>query len=269
MGKSALSNDDIHRIYDAAIAVGLSRHQDALLAGLPPAFVASLPQDHASGAQLFSTLHTLNTATLADGTLPLRVWLTNAVKLAGGRAEQRVFEQALADAGWGAPPPKGGSASGQHAAAGVVPGSPRPQKLFVSYSHADKEWLERLRVHLKPLDRAGKIDFWDDTRIPHGAKWRQEIQKALDAASIAVLLVSADFLASDFVASEELPKLLHAEAQRGLRVIPIIVGPCLFNDMPALSEFQAANPPDKPLSSMSKHAQDEVFLRVAQAIGKP
>jgi hypothetical protein len=81
-----------------------------------------------------------------------------------------------------------------------------------------------------------------------------------------VLLVSADFLASDFIASDELPELLQAETQRGLRIIPVIVSPCLFSSTPILCDYQAANDPKRPLSALSKHEQDEVFLRVAQTI---
>lgn len=72
-------------------------------------------------------------------------------------------------------------------------------KVFISYSHADKEWLERLRRHLKPLDREGRLECWDDTHIRPGDDWKQEIQNALDTAQVAVLLISADFFASDFI----------------------------------------------------------------------
>lgn len=72
--------------------------------------------------------------------------------------------------------------------------SERP-RVFVSYSHNDREWLERLRVHLKPL--RGQIDLWDDTRIKPGAVWYEEIKRGLEGARAALLLVSADFLASD------------------------------------------------------------------------
>ena len=74
----------------------------------------------------------------------------------------------------------------------------------MSYSHEDRPWLERLRVHLRPLERAGLVDLWDDRRIKPGTRWRDEIRNAMAEARIAVLLVSADFLASDFIASNEL-----------------------------------------------------------------
>ena len=71
--------------------------------------------------------------------------------------------------------------------------------VFVSYSHRDEKWLERLQVHLKPLVRAGDIDLWDDTQIRSGEDWKAKIDQALGSARFAVLLVSADFLASDFI----------------------------------------------------------------------
>ena len=64
-----------------------------------------------------------------------------------------------------------------------MPSSPSTRtKVFISYSHADKEWLDRLKRHLKPLVREGNLDCWDDTRIRPGDDWKKEIQDALDAA---------------------------------------------------------------------------------------
>ena len=96
--------------------------------------------------------------------------------------------------------------------------------IFVSYSHRDRPWLDRLYVHLKPFERNGRLELWNDEKIAPGAQWRQEIEQAIDRAAASVLLVSADFLASDFVAVHELPRLLK-KADRA-RVLPIIVAPC-------------------------------------------
>jgi len=138
-------------------------------------------------------------------------------------------------------------------------------QVFVSYSHRDKKWLERLQVHLKPLVRAGDIDLWDDTRIQPGTDWKAEIDRALVSARVAVLLVSADFLASDFVQDQELPVLLEAAEQRGTRILPVIVSHSLFTNSP-LGRFQAVNAPDKPLEQLSKAGRDKALSDLARAI---
>lgn len=138
-------------------------------------------------------------------------------------------------------------------------------QVFISYSHADTEWLKRLQVHLRPLEREGKVECWDDTRIKPGTKWREEIRQALASAKVAVLLVSADFLASDFIAAEELPPLLAAAEAEGAVILPLIVSPCRFRNT-SLAPFQAVNPPDKPLIKLSRAEQEEYFVRVAEVI---
>jgi bifunctional DNase/RNase len=138
-------------------------------------------------------------------------------------------------------------------------------KVFISYSHKDRRWLDRLQVHLKPLQRLGVVDAWDDTRIRLGADWRTEIRKALASAKVAVLLVSADFLASEFIATNELPPLL-AQVQAGGAVLPVVVSPCRFSETSEISRYQAANDPSKPLNSLSRHKQEEILVRVSRSV---
>lgn len=141
-----------------------------------------------------------------------------------------------------------------------------PVKVFVCYSHADSVWLERLQVHLKPLQREYKIDIWDDSRLKPGSKWRDEIREAVNKANVAILIISADFLASDFIVTNELPPLLKAAEEEGALILPIIVSPSLFNRNQDLSQFQSVNPPSKPLLSLSDAEQEGVFLQVAEAV---
>ena len=137
-------------------------------------------------------------------------------------------------------------------------------KIFVSYSHKDKEWLERLQVHLKPLERDGTIDLWDDTRIKTGDHWREKIRQAIKSSQAAVLLLSADFRASDFIATDELPPLLKAAEDKGLLILPVIVKP--FLETPIINQFQAVNPEAKPLIDMKKGEREALFVKLARDI---
>lgn len=148
----------------------------------------------------------------------------------------------------------------------VATKSDKPPTVFVSYSRQDARHLKRLQVHLSALERVHAIDVWDDTRIAAGAHWREEIQSALARADIAVLLVSADFLASEFVTTVELPVLLAAENRRGMRVMMVLLSPCNLEVYRSLSQFAAVNDYAKPLSALSRHKCEEVWTRLSVEI---
>lgn len=137
---------------------------------------------------------------------------------------------------------------------------------FVSYSHTDRACLDRMRVHLRPLEKQGLLNAWSDTQIKAGDKWREQVEVALDAAAIAVLLISADFLASDFIIDNELPPLLAAAEKRGTRILPVILKPCRFIRDKHLSSFQALNAPEQPLLSLPEVEQEAVWDSLARAI---
>lgn len=143
-----------------------------------------------------------------------------------------------------------------------------PPKVFISYSHKDSDALERLKVHLTPQERAGLVDRWDDTRIQSGQDWNVEIKRALDAANIAVLIVSADFLASDYIHKNELPPLLDAAEKEGLIVMSVILKPCRFTQTASLAQYQSVNPPDRPWSALNAHEREMLWLKVTEDIDK-
>lgn len=140
------------------------------------------------------------------------------------------------------------------------------RSVFISYSHQDRDFLDRLLVHLKPLERDGLIDLWVDARLRAGDKWKKEIEKALRKARVAVLLVSADFLASDFITDNELPPLLRNAEEQGTRIIPVIVKPCRFVRDKNLRHFQAVNDPKSALILLNAGEQESYFDIVAAEI---
>jgi len=138
-------------------------------------------------------------------------------------------------------------------------------QVFISYSHKDKGWLEKLQIHLAPLQREGTIAVWADTAIKPGQIWKEEIEKALERAKVAVLLVSPDFLASKFIAENELPPLLEANKTEGLTILWIPVRASHYRRT-AIAAYQAAHDPAKPLSGMSRARQDSALVKIVEAI---
>ncbi|HEX8130268.1 MAG TPA: toll/interleukin-1 receptor domain-containing protein [Pyrinomonadaceae bacterium] len=139
-------------------------------------------------------------------------------------------------------------------------------KVFISYSHEDEDWLNRLRVHLRPLEREYDVEIWDDRKIRAGSKWREEIEDAISSAKVAVLLISASFLASDFIATDELPPLLEAAKKEGATVLPVIISPSRFSRTNSLCQFQAINSPSAPLIDLPRGEQEAILEKVAEAI---
>ena len=89
-------------------------------------------------------------------------------------------------------------------------------QVFISYSHKDVEWMERFSTHLKAIGQTGRLKTWTDHQIEPGQDWRAEIEAAMARASVALLLTSADSLASEFIQKEEIPTLLKKHQNEGL-----------------------------------------------------
>lgn len=139
-------------------------------------------------------------------------------------------------------------------------------KVFVSYSHADNEYLVDIQRHFKPF--LSKIDYWDDSKIRPGQKWKEEIKKAIDNTKIAILLVSTDFLGSEFIATNELPPLLKAAEEDGAVILILILKPCLFEEFPELNQYQAMNPPSRTVLRMTYEEKEELFVNLVRQTKK-
>lgn len=100
-------------------------------------------------------------------------------------------------------------------------------RVFVSYSHADEAWKERVVRQLRVLEPEGVLEVWDDREIAGGDDWASAIEAAMASARVALFLVSASFLTSRFIGETEVPRMLARRRGEGLRVIPVILSPCL------------------------------------------
>lgn len=138
-------------------------------------------------------------------------------------------------------------------------------RVFISYSHVDREWRERLRTMFEPFCRARNIPVWDDTEIRSGDRWEDEIKKGLASAKVAVLLVSPDFLNSKYVSERELPSLLKAAEHEGLRILCVVVRHSAVNET-GLGVYQAANDPSAPLDSLSPSDAEKELLSICGRI---
>jgi hypothetical protein len=139
-------------------------------------------------------------------------------------------------------------------------------KIFISYSHKDAIWLQRVRVHLKRLERHFAIEAWDDTHITPGSIWKEEIKRAIASCRVAVLLISEDFIASEFIDTAEIPPLLIAAREDGAVILPLVLKPSSISEDPNLSQFQAVNDVARPMINLSEGEQEEVLVKLGKTI---
>jgi hypothetical protein len=142
-------------------------------------------------------------------------------------------------------------------------------KLFFSYSHKDELLRDELAKHLIQLKRDKIITTWHDRDITAGTDWAEAIDENLNTANIILLLVSSDFLASDYCYDIEMQRAIERHNNQEARVIPIILRPCDWHSAP-FGKLQAL--PISPGAGATPVTewdnQDKAFLAIAQGIRK-
>jgi tetratricopeptide (TPR) repeat protein len=152
------------------------------------------------------------------------------------------------------------------ASQGDIMTTPAAPTVFVSYSHRDETWKNKLLPQLKALEQAGRIAVWDDRKIDGGDKWYPEIVAAMEQAVVSVCLISSDYLASDFCVKEEVPYMLERRERDGMVLIPVLLRPCAWKAFKWLKEIQMLPRDGKSIVVDFKDIEDAVFADVAELI---
>jgi GUN4-like/TIR domain len=139
--------------------------------------------------------------------------------------------------------------------------------VFLSYSRKDKDMLDKLITHLAALRRTGKITTWHDRDIEAGSEWEPELLRQLDTADIILLLISADFMASDYCYGKELQRAIERHDRKEARVIPVILRPCDWNipEIP-FSKLNVLPSDAEPIVSSKWQYYDEALAIVTRGI---
>lgn len=135
-------------------------------------------------------------------------------------------------------------------------------KVFISYSHKDSTVVERLKTHLAPLKREGLIDAWYDRDITAGSSLDDEIRRQLDASDLVLLIISPDFIASDYCFDIELRTAREKSARDELKIVPVIAEPCDWHG--TLGDIKAVPKDGKAISDWV--SQNTALLDVVQEL---
>jgi len=150
----------------------------------------------------------------------------------------------------------------------------RPHRVFLSYSHTDSNLLNRLRMHLSPLRRMKNVESWSDQELLPGDQWDELIKDNLGRADIIILLLTADFIASDYIWNVELKEALKKSAAKKVRLIPILLQPLdygalrLDDQLKVLldNEMIPKNDSQKLVPVTLWQNQEEAFAKIAARV---
>ncbi len=144
----------------------------------------------------------------------------------------------------------------------LPPKSYTTKKVFISYSHHNIIWLSRLQTHLGILKRSNKIETWTDLEIIPGEEWEKSIHDAIENADVFILLLSVDFISSNYIWEIELKRIFETYKNKNKRVIPIMIEPMDMFGLPGVNIIEENN-----LSSI--HIQDFQIIPNQNGLLKP
>jgi tetratricopeptide (TPR) repeat protein len=147
----------------------------------------------------------------------------------------------------------------------MLPSTAMPISIFYAYAHQDESFRHELEKHLSLLHRQGQIIAWHDRHIIPGSNWAQDIDTHLDSASVILLLISTDFLASDYCYGVEMERALQRHKDNEAQVIPILLRPVGLGGTP-LAYLQALPTDAQPISTWEN--SDQAWLDVVNGIKK-
>ncbi len=137
-------------------------------------------------------------------------------------------------------------------------------KIFVCYSHVDKNRKDRLLTHLAPLE--ADFELWTDRKIQAGENWESAIETALATATLAIMLVSADFLSSKFIRNKEIPPLLERRKKEGMDLLPILAKDCAWRAVPWLDAIEMRPLDAKPVWRSGGRYIDYELARIVEEL---
>lgn len=140
-----------------------------------------------------------------------------------------------------------------------------PIKVFISYARQDEVFKDELIKHLSPFIKNKTIEIWNDALIMPGENWQDEIRTAIQEAHIILLLISADFMASDYIYDTEISNVLDKSRKRETVIIPIIIRPTNYSSL-EISKYQALPRDGKPVSTWSN--RDEAWVDITNQLNK-
>lgn len=142
-----------------------------------------------------------------------------------------------------------------------------PVEIFLCYAHEDSTYVRKLKKHLTPLQRENLISVWHDVNISPGAEWEREINTHLNTAGIILLLISPDFMASDYCFSVEMQRAMERHERGEARVIPIFLRPTDWKGAP-FGKLHALPTDAKPITDPSWVTQDKALSTVVEKVRK-